>query len=146
IDPGHGGKDPGASRNGYKESTFTLDMAKRLRDMLEKAGAEVIMTRARDVNLALQERANVGNKKVLDEEIKRIEKEIQEIENKIENLNIKTTDLQKTEDSLIKQYDENNIKVATLTKEIEDLNNDTIDLEEILVNDDLEAETEHDDE
>src|SRR5699024_6709583 len=64
----------------------------------------------------------------------------------IGNLNIETTDLQKTEDSLIKQYDENNIKVATLNKEIEDLNNDTIDLEEKLVNDDLEAETEHDDE
>lgn len=87
IDAGHGGTDSGASRNGYHEKTFTLDLAKRLERMLKKAGAEVIMTRSSDVYVELKDRANKVNEKVLDEEIKGIEAEITEITKDIESLN-----------------------------------------------------------
>ena len=39
LDPGHGGKDPGAiSKNGHYEKDLTLKMAKETRTLLEKAG------------------------------------------------------------------------------------------------------------
>ena len=36
IDPGHGGSDPGTLHGGLKEADITLDMAKRLRDILDR--------------------------------------------------------------------------------------------------------------
>ena len=48
IDPGHGGSDRGAVRNGTDEATLTLDMAKRLRDILIARGWQVKMTRTTD--------------------------------------------------------------------------------------------------
>jgi len=51
IDPGHGGSDPGAGRNGLHEANLTLDMAKRLRDILVARGWQVIMTRTTDVDV-----------------------------------------------------------------------------------------------
>ncbi|WP_418152855.1 N-acetylmuramoyl-L-alanine amidase [Litorimonas sp. RW-G-Af-16] len=46
IDPGHGGKDPGAiGSKGTHEKVITLSAAKELRDMLVKSGKyQVIMT------------------------------------------------------------------------------------------------------
>lgn len=44
IDPGHGGMDGGASRYGYKESDFTLDLAVKIKDDLEKKGFKVKLT------------------------------------------------------------------------------------------------------
>jgi N-acetylmuramoyl-L-alanine amidase len=70
IDPGHGGSDTGAIRNGVEEKTLTLDMAKRLRDILEARGWQVMMTRDADVDVyapddtahqELQARVNVAN-------------------------------------------------------------------------------------
>jgi len=51
IDPGHGGSDPGAGRDGLREANLTLDMAKRLRDILIARGWQVIMTRTTDVDV-----------------------------------------------------------------------------------------------
>jgi N-acetylmuramoyl-L-alanine amidase len=51
IDPGHGGSDRGASRNGVDEAVLTLDMAKRLRDILIAQGWQVRMTRTTDVDV-----------------------------------------------------------------------------------------------
>src|SRR5690606_9760796 len=45
IDPGHGGKDPGASRKKINEKDIVLDISLRLERMLKEAGATVIMTR-----------------------------------------------------------------------------------------------------
>jgi len=46
IDPGHGGGDPGASGpTGYQERTVNWKIAVKLRDLLENAGATVILTR-----------------------------------------------------------------------------------------------------
>lgn len=49
LDPGHGGDDPGTIGVGpTTEAENVLAIAWELRNMLEKAGAEVIMTRYRD--------------------------------------------------------------------------------------------------
>ncbi|RLF30642.1 MAG: N-acetylmuramoyl-L-alanine amidase, partial [Thermoplasmata archaeon] len=69
IDPGHGGKDPGAI--GYyrsvKEKNVTLEVSKRLaRKIREKLGCETILTRDRDVFLSLEERTAIANTKGAD--------------------------------------------------------------------------------
>jgi len=63
IDPGHGGKDPGAvADDGTLEKDLTLDIALKLKGLLEDAGAKVIMTRTKDVFISLGERAAVANR------------------------------------------------------------------------------------
>jgi N-acetylmuramoyl-L-alanine amidase len=61
IDPGHGGRDPGAQ--GYAiEKEVTLAIAKRLAELLrERLGAETVLTRSRDVTLALSDRTARAN-------------------------------------------------------------------------------------
>jgi N-acetylmuramoyl-L-alanine amidase len=51
IDPGHGGSDRGAIRNGVDEATVNLDMARRLRSILVAQGWEVRMTHDTDVDV-----------------------------------------------------------------------------------------------
>lgn len=49
IDPGHGGKYPGATGpNGVTENKLALDVARRIRDRLRNTGLMVYMTRDRD--------------------------------------------------------------------------------------------------
>jgi N-acetylmuramoyl-L-alanine amidase len=48
IDPGHGGSDPGSYRGDAIEKNLTLDMARRLREILVARGWQVIMTRDGD--------------------------------------------------------------------------------------------------
>lgn len=45
VDPGHGGKDPGARSGSYKESDIVLDIGKKLASSLESAGYKVLLTR-----------------------------------------------------------------------------------------------------
>lgn len=54
LDPGHGGDDPGAENKaiGLKEKVLTLDIALRLKKLLEAAGYKVVLTREGDVALA----------------------------------------------------------------------------------------------
>jgi len=62
IDPGHGGKDPGATKSGMCEKNFVLDIAKRLRNLLKSKGFyEVRMTRETDVFIPLEERTDFAN-------------------------------------------------------------------------------------
>ena len=63
IDPGHGGKDPGAiGRGGLMEKEVTLKLGKLLKDKLEgEAGAKVVMTRDTDVFIPLEERTAIAN-------------------------------------------------------------------------------------
>ena len=62
IDAGHGGKDNGSKWYGVAEKTLTLDLAKRLKSVLEKKGVEVEMTRSTDVFVALEKRAEMANR------------------------------------------------------------------------------------
>ncbi len=63
IDPGHGGKDPGArGQHGTEEKDITLKVALKLRDLLSKqSGVRVLMTRERDQFVELEERAKFAN-------------------------------------------------------------------------------------
>jgi len=62
IDPGHGGKDPGAIGSyGLKEKELVLDISRRVRDILTKKGVKVRMTRNSDVYVPLVRRADIAN-------------------------------------------------------------------------------------
>jgi len=52
IDPGHGGLDAGASRGDLVEKEITLQIAKKLEQMLSQAGAMVILVRGNESDLA----------------------------------------------------------------------------------------------
>jgi N-acetylmuramoyl-L-alanine amidase len=67
IDAGHGGHDPGAKANGVTEAELTLDVATRLKKLLEKQpGIDVVMTRATDVFIPLEERTRIANREGAD--------------------------------------------------------------------------------
>lgn len=63
IDPGHGGRDPGAiGPGGLKEKDVTLDIARRLRDRLERhLNYRILMTRDDDETLSLKDRVEFAN-------------------------------------------------------------------------------------
>lgn len=61
VDPGHGGKDPGAlGVGGLREKDVTLRLAKRLAGELEARGFRVVSTRADDRYLGLEERTAIA--------------------------------------------------------------------------------------
>ncbi len=63
VDAGHGGHDPGAfGRTGLKEKTITLDIARRLADLLRKDGFQVVMTRNDDRFIPLPGRSSIANR------------------------------------------------------------------------------------
>ena len=67
LDPGHGGHDPGARGNGLTEAQLVLDVALRLRKLLEKqTNIEVTMTREADVFVPLEERTAIANREGAD--------------------------------------------------------------------------------
>ena len=63
IDAGHGGKDPGAvGKRGLQEKTITLDVAKKLKKLIEKnINTKVIMTRNEDSFIPLWKRTKIAN-------------------------------------------------------------------------------------
>jgi N-acetylmuramoyl-L-alanine amidase len=61
LDPGHGGKDPGARNNLGNEAFYNLKLAGLAKRRLEASGFRVIMTRTSDVFLSLQERVDFAN-------------------------------------------------------------------------------------
>jgi N-acetylmuramoyl-L-alanine amidase len=62
IDAGHGGRDKGAVGPYECEKNFALDVARRVRDKLKKAGIPVVLTRNSDVFVELQDRAAVAKR------------------------------------------------------------------------------------
>ncbi|MFA6320489.1 MAG: N-acetylmuramoyl-L-alanine amidase [Candidatus Omnitrophota bacterium] len=64
LDPGHGGNDPGAigRRLHIKEKNLTLQLARKIKSLLEEAGIKVIMTRDSDVFIPLPRRSEIANK------------------------------------------------------------------------------------
>jgi len=63
IDPGHGGKDPGATGvNGYQEKYINLSVSKTLHSLLNQQGYSVRMTRDRDVFIELDDRVELANR------------------------------------------------------------------------------------
>jgi len=67
IDPGHGGKDPGAiSSRGLQEKIVNLSVAKYLKEELEQIGFNVILTRSNDSFLSLAERTRISKQQNAD--------------------------------------------------------------------------------
>jgi N-acetylmuramoyl-L-alanine amidase len=64
VDPGHGGKDPGAvGLNGLQEKDVVLSIGHLLAKKLkEELGIDAVMTRESDVFIELQERTAIANK------------------------------------------------------------------------------------
>lgn len=67
IDPGHGGRHPGAWKgrgvlSRSPEKTLVLDIALKLRHILTQSGANVVMTRTSDVTVELEERAEIADR------------------------------------------------------------------------------------
>src|SRR6185369_16040141 len=63
VDPGHGGKDPGAvGHNGTQEKDVVLSMGLLLaRKLKDELGIDAVMTRSTDVFIELQERTAIAN-------------------------------------------------------------------------------------
>src|SRR5215212_3781000 len=61
LDPGHGGFDKGAASTFGNEKTYTLEVARQLRPMLQAKGFKVVMTRENDVFIPLDVRARIAN-------------------------------------------------------------------------------------
>lgn len=77
LDPGHGGKDPGAMYNDLKEADLNLKISLKIQEELEKKGAIVYLTRYGDYDLSvnnaqsrkrsdLSRRANIINESKAD--------------------------------------------------------------------------------
>jgi N-acetylmuramoyl-L-alanine amidase len=61
VDPGHGGRDPGATGvGGLREKDLNLAIAKRLAKRLEIRGFDVVLTRKDDHTLDLEERTAIA--------------------------------------------------------------------------------------
>jgi N-acetylmuramoyl-L-alanine amidase len=66
LDPGHGGPDGGATKEGTQEKDIALNVAKKVRDYLQEQGALVILTRERDKDLANQDTSGLSRRKTED--------------------------------------------------------------------------------
>ncbi len=68
IDPGHGGKDPGAiGRRGTREKAITLQISKKIRDLIQqRLKIKVLLTRSKDTFLDLEDRVAFANRKKAD--------------------------------------------------------------------------------
>ena len=74
LDPGHGGTDPGAPRSDVaqncgipadlREKDVTLDIAQRVKNILEQNLVQVSMTRDNDVDVSLPARTNFINQEL----------------------------------------------------------------------------------
>ena len=63
IDPGHGGRDPGAQVKGLDESELVLDIALRLENLLKKQpNIKVVLTRRSNIFVSLEERTAIANR------------------------------------------------------------------------------------
>ena len=63
LDPGHGGNDPGAiSYSGKFEKHINLDVVWNLKELLNKSGAAVYMTRTNDTYISNKERGRLADK------------------------------------------------------------------------------------
>lgn len=64
IDAGHGGKDTGATRGGYKEKDINLGVVLALGQLIERnhKDVKVVYTRKTDVFVDLDKRADIANK------------------------------------------------------------------------------------
>ncbi|AFS78518.1 putative cell wall amidase LytH [Gottschalkia acidurici 9a] len=61
LDPGHGGIDPGATGNGYKEKDLTLKLCLDVKTEVNRHGLGVHLTRTDDRYVSLKDRSKIAN-------------------------------------------------------------------------------------
>ena len=61
LDPGHGGKDPGAIGNGLQEKDVNLSVALKIDKILKRHNVKVFYSRTTDVFVELSNRATMAN-------------------------------------------------------------------------------------
>lgn len=61
LDAGHGGKDEGTSAMGSTEKDINLGVEKKIAELLESCGAEIIETRPDDTFISLKDRVELAN-------------------------------------------------------------------------------------
>jgi N-acetylmuramoyl-L-alanine amidase len=68
LDPGHGGQDPGCiGKGGLREKDLALDIALRVRRLLEqKGGLTIVLTRETDIFIELTDRPTIAQQKAAD--------------------------------------------------------------------------------
>lgn len=60
LDAGHGGKHPGAiGHSGLRESDVNLDIVLRIKSILEKKGAKVVLSRSEDIDVTMAQRKKI---------------------------------------------------------------------------------------
>ncbi len=59
LDPGHGGSDYGAIREGINEKDITLDISQRVASILKSKGYKVVLTRDDDKYVSLEDRVEI---------------------------------------------------------------------------------------
>jgi N-acetylmuramoyl-L-alanine amidase len=62
LDPGHGGRDSGATCGGVLEKDLTLDVSRRIERLLDAEGVATLMTRLGDTYVSLADRAALANR------------------------------------------------------------------------------------
>ncbi|MEC4816080.1 MAG: N-acetylmuramoyl-L-alanine amidase [Scytonema sp. PMC 1069.18] len=63
VDPGHGGKDPGAiGMGGLREKDVIMPISKRVAEILQKNGVQVVLTRDSDYFVTLPGRVQIAEK------------------------------------------------------------------------------------
>jgi len=63
IDPGHGGRDPGAiGIGGIRESTIVLDISRQVVSLLKQQGVEAVLTRSGDEEIDLEPRVRFAER------------------------------------------------------------------------------------
>lgn len=63
LDAGHGGMDGGANVQDVMEKEIALSVTLKVRDYLQEQGAIVLLTREKDVDLALEDTKGIRNRK-----------------------------------------------------------------------------------
>ena len=62
LDPGHGGRDPGAEAGGYRESSLMLELAEAVKEsLIRNTEFKVVLTRTEDKFLSLEDRITIAS-------------------------------------------------------------------------------------
>ena len=62
LDPGHGGRDPGAEAGGYRESSLMLELAETVKEsLIRNTEFKVVLTRTEDKFLSLEDRITIAS-------------------------------------------------------------------------------------
>lgn len=122
VDAGHGGNDTGTARGSLVEKTMVLETAYRLKAMLEKAGARVIMTRTDDGKPSLQYRSALANDVMMQDLIAEANEKIALVASKIASINsLKEVDPK----TLAERADELTVSIKSMMYELDKARDNT---------------------